>query len=372
MKIVLHIGMAKTGTSSIQKFCQVNRAELAGRGVCYPEAGSDIYGNHVKLAAFAQDDGRATPLRKDLALTSPRELKRFRKELLRELAVELNGAAAHTVFLSNEHCSLLVNESEVERLASLLHAFSGDVRILVYLRRQMEAYVAMYATRAVRGESPFPLDLTPEAAGEWRFDYLAQLDRWAKYFGRKNVIVRPFEREQLAAGDVVADCLHVLGAEGGAYAEVERQNKRASKDCVQFMELLFRHLPRFAGDGVHPYHRNIGDLVKSVAGGEPFRVPHLQALEPVFDETNAQVARLYLGREDGVLFRRPPKPAGEEPEPLSVEKAVEIAARLWVEQHKVMDGALEELCRYRQLFQQLQGHVEAMQAESARAGGGEG
>ena len=39
MKLVLHVGIHKTGTSAIQAFCKENRATLAEIGVLYPKTG---------------------------------------------------------------------------------------------------------------------------------------------------------------------------------------------------------------------------------------------------------------------------------------------------------------------------------------------
>ena len=37
MRLLLHIGTHKTGTTSIQKFCAGNRARLRGQGLWYPD-----------------------------------------------------------------------------------------------------------------------------------------------------------------------------------------------------------------------------------------------------------------------------------------------------------------------------------------------
>lgn len=365
MKIILHIGMPKTGTSSIQRFCRDNRAGLAAQGFWYPHTPADASGNHVKLAAYAQNDDRPTPLRKDLGLTSPQALKHFRREFLQKMAAEVRGHEQKTLIMSNEHCSLLRHEKEVKRLASLLRAFSDDVKILVYVRRQVDLYVALHTTRVVRGESSFDLNITPDVKDRWDFNYLKQLDRWAKYFGPENIIVRPFERGQLKDDDAVKDYLDVLGVESEDLTFVERQNKRASKDCVQFLEIMYKYLPRYRGGTQNPDHRMIGDTIKAITDGAPYRAPHLLAMESLFDDINAEVARKYLGRSDGKLFLRPPKSGGNELEPLSTDKAVEICAKLWVEQNRIIDDLVHEVAMYQQLFQRLKDNMEGHGNENA-------
>jgi len=352
VRIILHIGFEKTGTSSIQQFCQDNRDALLRQGVYYPKSPSDSRGNHVKLAAYFQENDWIGFLLKDMGIHTPEQLRDFRREFHSQLTLELRRVPGKTVLFSNEHTSMTYDEEEIGRLAALLREFTNDIRIVVYLRRQMDRYVALHATRVVRGEPGLNLNLPPNCTHWTGLDYPAQMDRWARIFGRRNIIVRPFERAQLAGGDVVRDFLDVLGLKGDFVFSRER-NKRASRECIQFLTHMYEFLPRMQGDQPHPYHRGIGEAVKSVTSGEPFTCRNLQLLESNFDPGNAEVARKYLGREDGVLFRNPPRVDAREAPPLTVEQAVEIAARLWVKQCGVIDKMNDELAMCRRLAAQL-------------------
>ena len=55
-RLVLHVGLAKTGTSAFQSFATWNRGELAARGVAYCDGFRGR--NHSELAiAFSQSSG---------------------------------------------------------------------------------------------------------------------------------------------------------------------------------------------------------------------------------------------------------------------------------------------------------------------------
>lgn len=61
MRIFLHIGAEKTGTSSVQRFFSRNREALKAAGYLYPaSAGNE---NHMALAAAAQNDDVRDDLR---------------------------------------------------------------------------------------------------------------------------------------------------------------------------------------------------------------------------------------------------------------------------------------------------------------------
>ena len=58
--LYLHIGMHKTGTTAIQRFCAENRRALLKRGYCYPlifrkYKGAEILQNGYFLIASEQD-----------------------------------------------------------------------------------------------------------------------------------------------------------------------------------------------------------------------------------------------------------------------------------------------------------------------------
>lgn len=352
MRIILHIGTEKTGTSSIQKFCVDNREQLLRQGVYYPVSPADHLGNHIRLSAYFQEGGWVRHLHRDLGITSPQQLRQFRRQFLFSLTKELSRHPDKTVLFSNEHLSMCHVDDEIAKLAGLLRQFTDDIKILVYLRRQMDKYATLHATRVVRGEPGLKFDLNERELALPTFDYLGMLDRWAHFFGKKNIVVRPFEKQQLTGGDAVRDFIDVLGLQGD-FAFSREQNKRPSLECVQFLTHMFEHIPRIRNNALHPYRRNLGEVVKAVTGGEPYTCPQLRKFEARFDESNAEIARKYLGREDGVLFRNDLGPdAGEIP--LSVEQAVEIASKLWISQCQSIDKLTDGLEACKVLVSQLE------------------
>src|ERR1700722_10965312 len=95
-RVIFHIGAEKTGTTSFQRFCWENRAELLGQGLLYPTA-SFAYGkmsrNHAPLVA-SYLTGAVAP---DYSVAN---VWRTREETLGSLFAEIQRAAAHSVLLS--------------------------------------------------------------------------------------------------------------------------------------------------------------------------------------------------------------------------------------------------------------------------------
>ncbi len=92
MTVFLHIGMQKTGTTSIQSFFATNRTLLRKNGFNCPKFTGRV--NHTKLAAYAHSEGfRKVDQR--AGVNSPETRERFRERLQR--------TDGHILF-SSEHC----------------------------------------------------------------------------------------------------------------------------------------------------------------------------------------------------------------------------------------------------------------------------
>src|SRR5256885_16234541 len=119
MKIILHIGIEKTGTSSIRQFFRQNREALRRHSVLYSEvAGAE---NHMALAAAAQHDQKRDDLRTLYQIGTPQQVHEFRRNFAEDLAQEAEQSGCSTMVLSGEHCSSrLTTAGEVGVLAKLL------------------------------------------------------------------------------------------------------------------------------------------------------------------------------------------------------------------------------------------------------------
>ncbi len=187
MRIVLHIGLEKTGTTSIQAHCQRHAQALRAQGILYP---SDLGpGNHVDLAtAFAAFE-LTGDMRLRAGVGTEAELASFGAQVVARLKRQVARARPRCLLLSNEHLSSRCYGAEIGRLRDMLAGFSDDVRVLVYLRRQDRAVLSLYSSY-LKGQGT--RDLAHMAAGTPWLDYRALLARWADAFGRDRLVVRRF------------------------------------------------------------------------------------------------------------------------------------------------------------------------------------
>lgn len=191
MKIMIHIGTHKTGSSSIQFFCAKNRDRLREHRIYYAInenksgknanflGGSIFKGKYEAVREFidtAVDE--ATRLGLDRILTSGETMY-----AMNTFYPDLGGVSGDEYWDREAGC--------VSRLAAMLKPH--DVKIVCYLRRQDLFAEAMYSemVRNANGYAGSVDDFLDETA--CLFDYYRHLDIWARFFGDAAIRVRAFD-----------------------------------------------------------------------------------------------------------------------------------------------------------------------------------
>src|SRR5690606_33929949 len=147
MKIFLHIGIEKTGTTTIQDFLTANEKTLRQRGTGISRSLGSA--NNLLLAAYAMRHDRFNSVHVRRNLDVPDDRLVFEKRIAEDFVREVNDlpSQVQTLVLSNEHChSNLIHSQEVEKLRELLGRVSEDITVIVYLRRQIDVCVSHYST----------------------------------------------------------------------------------------------------------------------------------------------------------------------------------------------------------------------------------
>lgn len=265
--VILHIGTAKTGTTSIQHFLRANSNLLLEQGFDYPADRDKAYvwGNaHFPIAA---------------ALSHPTKVKlpRLRNSLkmltaLDELRRDIDKATKK-VILSCEHLSFgLTSKDELQRLASL---FDGhNVRVLVYLRNQADYSLSSYATSVLHGnQSGFEQPIEYENQDcEY---YLPMLRLWADVFGRKTITVRPYETNIGTNSNIVDDFCQAIGIEASGFFYPPRDNVSLGLNQISILR-LFNSTRHYAEDDREGLIRD--QRIRKIIAQSLDRGPHLNLL----------------------------------------------------------------------------------------------
>jgi hypothetical protein len=313
VKAFLHIGTEKTGTTTIQYFLARNRQNLLDDGFLYPhspeEKDEPKFANctHTKLAAFSAN--KLQDMHKYMKITNSETLSKFQNKFQIELAEELNQTNAKKVIFSNEHCSSrLVQKEEIERLKKLLEPFFEEIKIIIYLRRQDKFLLSAYSTAVIGGRTE-PFGLPSKEEIEQRYDYWNILQKWESVFGKENIVVRVFEREQMIGGNPLSDFTNLLEIDiTKRYKIVKPLNESLDADSLEFLRLINRYIPIFIDNDFNQNRVKIIQFLrhysKYYSERTYFSMPK-DAIENFmlnFEDSNRQVANYFLNRTDGKLF----------------------------------------------------------------------
>jgi hypothetical protein len=332
-RLYLHIGGEKTGSTTLQLFAGANRAALRQAGVLYPESrGVRV---HAGLPTYGAATARNHLASRLFDLDGKEGIEGFRKSFAADLREQVFGSGCQTVWLSNERLSSTVRTAAgIGRLAELMHALAGEVKVVIYLRDQPDLFLSAYSN-AIKAGMAADL-LPPRSPHRYYYNYETMIDNWAAGFGKEAIIARVFDRKQLKNGDIVSDFLELIGlGDGAQFKRIGDRGARLDGPGMQFLRLFNQTVGRVDGEKLNPDRGRIVKALVEQSGGEKFTLPRavMEQLRDLFAESNANVARRYMGRADGVLFT----PVAYDDTPmaeLTVAQAVEIAAKAWAWQQR--------------------------------------
>ena len=343
--LYLHIGTEKTGSTALQAVSELNREVLANHGIFYPKSPGKR--NHMKLAAFAADGAAAVRLRRLTRMSKDGDYEHFKSHFGDELRAEIQANKCPRVYLSSEHLSSnLRTVQELNRLAGIVRPLADTVKIVVYLRPQAELYLSTYST-AIKAGSTKALE-PPKRGQRPRYNYARMLSLWASVFGKKNMIVRIYDRNTLVGRDVVKDFFSIMGYEPGSDIEIQTAlNARLDHDALQFLLEFNKHVPLFLESTINSDRADVAEALEKRLQGSALAVPAsiLRDISKSYERSNARVARHFLGRKDGKLFPDVEYQDAAAGEVLSMERAVAIAAHLWQWKQRQLKEARSEIIR---------------------------
>lgn len=315
-KVYFHIGSPKTGTSVIQSHLQQNRPILRDKGIFYPSTISPF--KHVyrsfeshHLLTYAWADWPP--------FTSYSPARFFERA---EATCQAYGM--HTLLLSAENTYWLPTQivsgrwpdheaywaakrAYVERIHRDLKAY--DTKIVIYLRRQ-DSWLETWFNQWIKNGTHLQEDIFPTFADRHDplLDHARQVQVWADVFGTENIIVRPYESEQLPEG-LLQDFLDTLGlgrAEEFPARKQPRYNAHLDRQTMEFMNICNSlGLDREDGVWLRLHLRGVTGQFKrqSLFRDQGLLSPRQRKeLLDRYEESNAWVAHTFLEREDGRLF----------------------------------------------------------------------
>ena len=235
MKIVIHAGMHKTGTSTIQK----TFSALAGRQEVYayaPAPGPD-HPDHNSLFILGFHDEEELEnyylfRHQDMRLP---QLLRLKQEIRARLDAAL-AECARSLFLFSQEAMRGHFWGGVRRFADYCRSKADDIQVLVYVRPPVSFSASMY-------QEIVKLDLVTRATPlAQSVEYRRRFQPVIDCFGAERVRFKLYDRARLKGGDVALDFAAEIGV-ALSPSEVIHRNESLGLETVALLYAFKSLLP---------------------------------------------------------------------------------------------------------------------------------
>jgi hypothetical protein len=241
--LYLHIGMEKTGSTSLQLFLHENASKLSQQGIWYP---TDEKYSFVER--FAHFPVAACLISAEVGFISEAKISQ-KAECLSDLLAEQQARLEPITILSAEHFSSSVTDrSALVAFRDQLHTCYHAIIIIVYVRNQPSLAKSAYSTKVMTGRRErFSLE---EITNDPYFDILRMLNLWSGVFGETNVIACEFNNEKFLDGDICSDFCNLIQIRHGDLCRVPSQNVSLTDEKIEVIRFINHYLSTFEEDPV--------------------------------------------------------------------------------------------------------------------------
>ncbi len=347
-----HVGMAKTGSSVLQNFLDVNRENLYRHHSClYPnlEARKFHTGRYHNHASWYRENKS----NEQLILNKINEVIRY---------CESHGITK--IVMSSE--GWLGDRSVPDRMKKILETFDFvDIKAICYLRRVDSWFESAWKQWGLK-EYKSVDDYLQVPSNNQRYKSIWEsLEYWSNRIGENNILVRPYEKEQLSNG-ILADFVQCLGIQYDSFDWKKNEETNLALNIGfnrDVMEMLFLCQDLYTDRHDNHLFELFANLLGEQFQKKPFEsnlvLSPAQRLEIITMNMPYEnlIAGKYMNRPDGRIFIEP-LPNPDDPwQPysgLTVEKAIPILVQLIDEtNHQMKENQLSNQIRRMKILQPL-------------------
>ena len=267
---IIHIGMHKTGTSSIQKSLYASRAVMKKAiSVNY----YDLALNHTKLQSIFSEEPELRLMNIIKGFWSREFCRSNDSSIKAHLIRALECNDSDFFILSSEEFSE-ISEDEAKQFQELLQPYFDQIKIICYVRAP-SSYVHSRAQQFLKVGATFNLIIQDTVANnneivdifydpilkEYRRNYSvrpsyqSRIDKFATVFGAKNVIIRDFTMMVQQNQNIIAEFMNSFlprELEDGII-EYYRENQAISLEEAYLLEAINQKYPFIVNKGLNPY-----------------------------------------------------------------------------------------------------------------------
>lgn len=224
--LIIHIGMNKTGSSSIQETLFYNLKDKRYR---YLDFGTPNHGGPMKI--IFQSDFFDRPHVNRYKFTE-NEVQEIRKKLIKKIEYQINNADSGTFIISGEEILSLSNFdpefTDVKKVKSYFSKFFDDIKIVAYVRTPKPFNESLFQQNLKEGVG---WHIRPLSTYQ---PYKRKFEKFDVVFGKENVHLWKFDPITFPKKDVVLDFCEKIGIKVDE-KDVVRVNESLSLEAISLL-----------------------------------------------------------------------------------------------------------------------------------------
>lgn len=276
MKLFLHIGTEKTGSTSIQGTLLSQSLALSERSILVPQS-LLAWRQHAKLYTFFKSTSYLDDFLLFCGLQEPSLRKLTIDAWRQDFEDEIQSSSCSTCIISSELLqSRLSSVDEVQDLGAYLESVFSDVTIVLYIRDPLRLAISLTSTALKSGHSvnsvPMPEDNAFFKMGlDVKCNFQRTVELWKESMPSASLVLRIFDREALDKGCVVLDFFNHIGIPILASTVPPIENKSLGSTGAAILASLNHKLPRINTDMTYNRDRDalISIISDTLAYGSP-------------------------------------------------------------------------------------------------------
>ncbi len=320
MTAYVHIGTEKTGTTSIQEFLYINKSIIQKQNYFFAQ--SIGIKNHWDLAFLGYSLNKKDSYILNNSLWNFQAIKQHKKNIFSKIKDEVKFN--HKIIFSSELLqSRLTRKREIVKLYTFLKKIGfTNIKVICYIRDANEMLRSLLS-EAIKWEEIDSFELKEEKE-EYKLGYKKNLFHfhhicnhkqtlqwWGEVFGKENLIVRLFDKNEFYQGDLLKDFIHSIGLEwDDEFIIPPKQNESLDLLGIDLLRRINKFLPLFCNNA-----RNIfrGDLHHFAIKHFTSKDSHLKFQPPkevaqsyidYFEESNEWVRKEFFPQKERLFPKK--------------------------------------------------------------------
>jgi hypothetical protein len=267
-KLYLHIGIEKTGSTSIQDTFKKFRFDLLDIGVDYPDVFK--FSNHVELSVITQGD-EVSELTSVVGFSLDSTQRNIQiEEFKNRLRTYVSESKCDVFVFSNEHLhSRVKTQQQVSILKDFLYSIFDEIEVISYFRNQVDLYVSHYSTSVKGGETDVLSFPSHDASINHYYSFTKIIKLWSCF---DKVSLHVFDKGTLYKNDVVYDFSKIIDSKIEDVITPIRSNESLDGDCLELLRIFNKNLPFIKNGKVNVDRYKLVEILEKISSNKRLQV----------------------------------------------------------------------------------------------------